>query len=313
MQESTPQYNEYISRINKTFDFIESKLDQPIRLEELAAVAHFSKFHFNRIFHAVVGETPFQFIMRLRLERAASCIRSNKKESISSIAFKCGFSDIAIFSRNFKSHFKTSASAYRQTAPQKSNISQLESNPKQLDDQMVMYFCRDLQTIKWKTKMELIKDAEVKELPKMTVAYIRNMGQYNGDQQLFQNLRSKLFTWAGARGLLGGSDFKFMVLYHDDPNVALSDKLRMSLCITIPADTRVEGEIGKMEIERTKYAVARFELKGTEFSKAWDWVYGEWLPQSGYQPDDKPYFEMYTQEPKDGIYTIEFCVPVKLA
>jgi transcriptional regulator GlxA family with amidase domain len=80
---------EYISRINKTFDYIESNIEKPMTLEELATVANFSKFHFNRIFQSIVGETPFQFILRVRLEKAATFILTNKNESISEITNKC--------------------------------------------------------------------------------------------------------------------------------------------------------------------------------------------------------------------------------
>ncbi|GEM_PF-2187764 len=62
--------NEYIFRINRTFDYIENNIDKPITLEELASVANFSKFHFSRIFQSIIGETPFQFIVRVRLEKA---------------------------------------------------------------------------------------------------------------------------------------------------------------------------------------------------------------------------------------------------
>ncbi len=97
MNEITTTYAEYISRINKTFDYIESNLEKPMTLEELATVANFSKFHFNRIFQSIVGETPFQFILRVRLERAATLIITSKNERISTIAYKCGFSDISVF------------------------------------------------------------------------------------------------------------------------------------------------------------------------------------------------------------------------
>jgi AraC family transcriptional regulator len=300
---------EYTSRINKVFDYMESNLEKSMTLDELAAVAHFSKFHFNRIFRSMVGETPFQFLLRLRLEKAASMLLSNQKEGISEIAYRCGFSDISIFSRCFKHYFNISASQYRMQ--KNSNIGQRKSNTEQAGDLPEMYFCRELQTIKWRTSMKLNKSVEVKELPKMTVAYVRNLGPYNGDQKLFQRLRNKLFSWAAARDLFMGKDVHFLVVYHDDPTVAISDNLRMSLCITVPPDTKVDGDIGKMELDATKYAVARFELTGSEFQDAWHWVYGEWMPASGYQPDDKPYFEWYHQEPKDGHYVIDFCVPVK--
>lgn len=311
MVEQDKMYDEYVSRINRIFDFVESNLDKPITLEELANVANFSKFHFNRIFHSIVGETPFQFIQRLRIEKAASLILSNNKESISEIAFKCGFSDISIFSRNFKSYFHVSASQYRLHKLKNSNLSQLDSNHRQDDERSIPYFCPELRTFKWRTNMKLNTSVEVKELPKMTVAYIRHIGPYKGDEKLFERIWNRLFSWAGPRGLVGGKDFKSLIVYHDDPNVTIEDKLRMSVCITVPNSTKVDGEIGKMDIEAALYVVARFVLTAEGFQEAWDWVYGQWFPTSGYQPDDSPCFEMYPEEPKNGKFVVDICVPVK--
>lgn len=302
---------EYKSRINKTFDYIESNIEKQFTLEELASVAHFSKFHFHRIFQGIVGETPFQFIQRVRLEKAAYMVAANPRESISEIAYKCGFTDVSVFSRNFKSHFKKSATRYRKDILEKSNLGQIESNPKQDSNRSFMYFCSDSLTIKWRTNMKLNKSVEVKELPKMTVAYIRHIGPYKGDEKLFEKLWNRLFAWAGPRGLLKQPDMKSLVIYHDDPNVTVQDKLRLSVCITVPEGTRVDGDIGKMEVEGGNYVIARFEVSGQEFQQAWEWVYSQWFPTSGYQPDDKPSFEMCPEEPKDGKYVIDICVPVK--
>ena len=303
--------SEYIFRINRTIDYIESNIENPMTLEELATVANFSKFHFSRLFQSIVGETPFQFILRVRLEKAATFILNNNNESISEIAYKCGFSDISIFSRNFKNYFHVSASQYRANKSNNSNLSQQDSNRHQCDEKSTPYFCPELQTIKWRTNMKLNKGVEVKELPKMTVAYIRHIGPYQGNDKLFESIWNKLFSWAGPRGLIGGKDFKSLVVYHNDPNVTIDDKLRMSVCITVPPETKVEGEVGKMNIEAAKYVIARFELSAQDFQEAWNWVYGQWLPTSGYQPDDKPCFEMYPEEPKDGKFTVDICVPVK--
>ena len=302
---------EYISRINRTLDYIESNLGKPLTLEELASVANFSKFHFNRIFHSIAGETPFQFIMRVRMEKAATLVLLNKKESLSEIAYKCGFSEIAIFSRNFRSHFGISATQYRSTKSYNSNKSQSASNSNQADERPAPYFCQELNIIKWRTTMKLNKNVEVKELPKMTLAYIRHIGPYQGDEKLFERIWNRLFAWAGPRGLIGGKDFKSLIIYHDDPNVTIGDKLRMSVCITVPPETKVDGEIGKMELEAARYVIARFELTAQQFEEAWDWLYGQWFPESGYQPDEKPCFEMYPEEPRNGKFIVDICVPVK--
>ena len=48
---------EYERRVHRVMDHIEQHLDQPLDLETLAAVAHFSAFHFHRLFRAWTGET----------------------------------------------------------------------------------------------------------------------------------------------------------------------------------------------------------------------------------------------------------------
>ena len=301
----------YKVRINKAFDYIEKHIDKQFSLAELAEVANFSKFHFNRIFWGVVGETPFQFINRLRLERAASLLCTNPGITITEVAYKVGFSDVSIFSRNFKARFNMSATQYRNLNQTNSKQGQEDSNHQHDEGASYLYFCFESQTLKWRTNMQMNKSVEVKALPEMTVAYIRHIGPYKGDEQLFEKLWNRLFTWAGPRGLVGGKDFDSLIVYHDDPNVTDDSKLRTSVCISVPADTEVSGDVGKMEVEGGNYVVARFEVAPTEFEKAWEWVYGQWLPSSGYQPDDKPCFERYPEEPKNGKFSVDICVPVK--
>lgn len=303
--------NEYYARINKTLDFIQDNLDQTITLDDLSSVANFSKYHFNRIFQSIVGETPYQFILRLRLEKAASMLLNYPNEPIGSIAFQCGFAEQAVFSRQFKRYFGISATAFKQRKNKNSTIDQKQSNKDQSDSDSGFYFCHELQTLKWRSTMELNKSIEVQPLPAMTLAYVRHIGPYKGDANLFEKLWNKLFAWAGPRGLIGGPDFRSLVIYHDDPGVTQEEKLRMSVCITVPPETKTEGAIGKMELEAATYVVARFEVDATQFQQAWEWLYGKWFPESGYEPDNKPCFEMYPEEPKDGKFVVDICVPVR--
>ena len=90
---------EYVGRINRVIDFIEENIDTELTLETLAKVANFSRFHFHRIFSALVGETLNGFVRRLRLERAASMLIAHPKETITQIALACGFSSSAGFTR----------------------------------------------------------------------------------------------------------------------------------------------------------------------------------------------------------------------
>lgn len=84
--------------------------------------------------------------------------------------------------------------------------------------------------------------------------------------------------------------------------------------INVPKETSVEGEIGKMTLPGGACAVARFEIATDDFERAWASVYGGWLPASGYQPDDRPCFERYHNDPgqhPEGKCVVDICVPVK--
>lgn len=71
-----------------------------ITLEELAATIHLSVFHFSRLFKSTVGISPYQFVLRMKIEYAKKFIRN--KETIGEIAYKLGFTDSAHFCNAFK-------------------------------------------------------------------------------------------------------------------------------------------------------------------------------------------------------------------
>ena len=66
---------EYQSRIRKVLAYIQENLSEELPLEKLSEVAFFSPFHFQKIFSKYVGESPKQYIMRLRLERIAHYLK----------------------------------------------------------------------------------------------------------------------------------------------------------------------------------------------------------------------------------------------
>jgi AraC family transcriptional regulator len=317
---------EYHGRINRVMDYIDRNLERSFSLEELASVANFSKFHFSRIFWAMTGETPFEFLNRLRMERAASMLVMNPRDSISEIAFKCGFSSLPVFSRNFKAYFGMSASQWKSRylghpeglAEFHSNMDQTKrntgktaSNNNKPGSSSEGYFSRQYEPLKWRTNMELNKSVEVRELPKTTVAYIRHTGPYKGDEELFERLYGELFAWAGPRNLAGGPDVKTYNIYHDDPSVCDEEKLRLSVGLNVPPDTKVDGKIGKLDLEGGKHVIARFELGPMDYPRAWSWLFGEWFPSSGFQPADGPSFEMCGDKVDDELHVVDICVPVK--
>jgi len=316
---------EYTARINKVIDYIESNISKDLSLNELAAVAHFSPFHFHRIFSAMVGETLNGFVKRLRIEKAATLLVQNPRRSITEIAFECGFSGSSAFARVFQETFQMSASEWRAGKYSKtskngktdSKEGKQISNIKQDFDVQSLYtdsMAKQTWRVEMKNNKELVTNVEVKDIPEMHVAYIRHIGPYAGDEQLFANLFSRLCAWAGPRGLLSSPEIKFITIYHDNPDITDESKLRTDVCISVAPDTQVGGEIGKATIPAGKYAIGHFEIAPDQYGDAWNAVYGGWLPESGYQPDDRPCFELYLNDPKqhpEGKHVVDIYAPVK--
>ena len=154
------------------------------------------------------------------------------------------------------------------------------------------------------------QDIKVKELPELEVAYVRHVGPFQGVAGAFE----KLMRWAGPRRLINFPETKLLAVYHDNPDITETDKLRSSACLTIPKNTRVEGEVGKMTIPGGLFAVARFEISQGEFGDAWNALMRDWLPGSGCQPDDRMCYEIYLNDPKEHPqrkFIIEICEPIK--
>lgn len=193
---------EYFQRINRVIDYIEQNIDETFSLDRLADLSGFSKFHFHRIFHSIMGETLFQFIQRVRVEKAAYMLVVNRKKSITDIALDCGFSSSALFARTFKNVFKISASAWRKKSPLYNQFDHnLTSDTiTSLPAKTKISFQSESQV--WEIPIgDQIRKIEIKNFPRITVAYVRYVGPYAGDSKLFQKLWMKLSRWAGPRGL----------------------------------------------------------------------------------------------------------------
>ncbi len=314
--------NQYTVRINRVLDHIESHISEDLTLEELSAVSCFSKYHFNRIFSAMMNETLFQFIQRLRMQKAAALLVSNVDEPVTEVALSVGFSTPSSFAKCFKLHFGMSASEFRRLYDTKSNLGQVYSNLRPRESKwreeieaIRMYTEYHNSHTVWRYEMETkhIK-VEVVRVEEMNVAYVRHVGPYAGDSELFGRLFSKIFTWGGARGLINFPETKMLCIYHDDPGMTEESKLRTSVCITVPPETEVSGEIGKMSIPGGLYAIGHFEVGADEFAEAWSFLCGTWLSQSGYEPADGVPFELYLNDAKShpqGKFLVDIYVPVK--
>lgn len=92
--------------------WIEANAGEPISLEDAAAIAGLSVFHFLRLFAKVLGLTPHQYLVRTRLKRAAALL-AEETRPITDIALDVGFNDLSNFVRTFGLAAGVSPSRFR--------------------------------------------------------------------------------------------------------------------------------------------------------------------------------------------------------
>lgn len=101
-----------VTRVLEIVKLLEADYAQPHELQELAALAKFSRFHFIRVFRQVTGVSPNQFLIGVRLRVAAERLQITS-QPITSVALETGFNDISHFNRSFRRAFGMSPRQWR--------------------------------------------------------------------------------------------------------------------------------------------------------------------------------------------------------
>jgi AraC family transcriptional regulator len=94
---------------------LDAAYDEPLSLDDLADAAGLSRYHFVRVFRAVVGDSPHQYLIGARLRAAANRLLDTK-EPITAIALDVGFNDISHFNATFRRAFGCAPGVWRKAA-----------------------------------------------------------------------------------------------------------------------------------------------------------------------------------------------------
>jgi AraC-like DNA-binding protein len=97
-------------------DLVDARFRDPLDVPALAHAARLSPAHFSREFRRAFGETPHQYLMTRRLERAAALLR-NTDRTVSDICFTVGLRSVGSFTTSFGRMFGVSPTAYRAAHP----------------------------------------------------------------------------------------------------------------------------------------------------------------------------------------------------
>src|ERR1700759_5172422 len=99
-------------RVIETIRLVESDAARPLELKEMASAAGMSRYHFLRLFRRLTGVTPHQYLISVRLRRAALVLTSSRRPVIA-IALDAGFGDLSTFNKTFRAAFGLTPTRYR--------------------------------------------------------------------------------------------------------------------------------------------------------------------------------------------------------
>ena len=278
---------DYALRVNRAIDYIVRNLAQPLRLEDVSAAACFSRFHFHRVFHALMGETLHEFVKRQRLERSLYLMSHAPKRSLTDVALDCGFSSSSDFSRSFKQHYGLPPSMFDLEAFRNARRAEFE---------------RALPSPDGSTHFTALPagqnpdgfEVKLRDLPARTVAYLRVLDPYR--EGVAQAACERLLAWATERGLAGGQWLGYM---WEEPEIVALAKCRYDVALVVDEVDDIEpaGEVGRFEFPPMRVAEVLINGDIALEVRAIDWLYKTWLPSSGYVPDDQPAFEAWIGRP----------------
>lgn len=259
----------YNDRLDRVMDHVYAHLEDDISFDRLAEIACLSPYHWSRIFSAMRGEPIVATIRRLRLQRAADRL-ANSGLDIETIASRAGYSSADTFGRAFRDAFGTPPANYRENGSHATFAAATATGN-----------ARGF-------------PVEIVTLPVQRCASIAHTGAY----MEIDHAMARLFRELAARNALPGAPAMIGVFF-DDPDLGPEEALRSRACMPVQETIVMDPPLAETILWAGSYAKLSYTGPYADMRRAYRWLLGVWLPNSGYEPDDAPIFEAYLNDPRE--------------
>lgn len=260
---------DYRARVARAVATIIANPMADLHLDDLARLAHFSPFHFHRVYAGVVGETVAATLRRVRLALATRLL-TGSDESITQIALTVGYDSPQAFTRAFHQFTGQSPRAFRQQMG------------------------RAILTVDGAVDNDgddaATPTVEIVERPARQLRALRHVGSFATIPHTHRQLRLR----AGPRTISEKWGASFGNPQH-------AGRFRYYAAIASPDPWPEGSEVETLEIPGGGYAVQRLVGPYTRINAAAQALYTRWMPGSGYEPDDRPTLEHYLDTSSRGI------------
>lgn len=275
--------DDHIKSITKALHYIEQHLESDLSLEQVATVAHYSPFHFHRLFKVFTKETLNNYVARKRVEKASAILLRRKDVTISELSTQYGFTSNSSFTRAFKKFYGMSPSHFRSTSNGKlSKIRQVKRKNGQAITTFEDYVCPTNQNNK-----TMQSHIEVK-----AVGTIHTIGTECIGVQNLSATFNRVLEWSGPKGLLRQPNFKMATMYYDSFKITAPDKVRMRACLLVDESIKPDSDMSLISIKGGQHIVAHHEVGIGEFERIWTELF-IWMNKNGYSMRNEVPFEIY--------------------
>jgi len=275
--------NTYAARLLKVLNHIQRNLDEPLELEKLAALAHFSVSHFHRVFKGMLGETIMDHLRRIRLERAYARL-AETQDPVTDIGLCAGYDSPEAFSRVFRKTFGLSPTQCRSQGWTRL-FPEAPSGVHYSTGELMEFFLNDTGAAVMNVRLET--------LPTIRIASVRQTGPYMESAERAWKI---LCAWGGPKGLFGPATM-IIGISHDEPQSTPPEEIRYDAAISLEADITVEPPVVLGSLPGGEYAIFTHQGPHEGLEDTYKVIMSQWVPTSGREFADTPWFEVYRNDP----------------
>lgn len=282
---------DYYTNIQRAIDFIELNLKEDIDILSVVEKTHFSVTHFYRIFQSMVGDSVKNYIQKRRLSNIATeLVNSNKR--LIDVAFEYGYNSQEVFTRAFTKAFSITPGKYR---TQKSRVVLYKKI--NIHERMLSNSCTSIYI-----EPQIILDKEfkligMKETVKPGSEGIKNLWDS------FTSKKSIIKNSITQDTVLGICEYM--------PNITDESEFSYFAGIEVMDFSDIPKEMLIKTIPNSKYAVFTHKGSLSKLKDTYTFIYGIWLPQSGYELAELDTIELYDSRANTADPEFDIHIPLK--
>jgi AraC family transcriptional regulator len=292
----------HLTRIQAALDFIEENLREDLRVDQIARVAAYSSWHFQRVFGAIVGETVWGYVRRRRLAAALVELISTSRP-IADIAWEFRFESQEAFTRAFKGLFGLTPGRCRR-----------EKKIPQVGECVVL--TRDVLDILFGgMHMEpVIRSLDAINIVGRGANFISILSPDADNFVVIPQLWDDMMSRRGEiRNVTGEAAYGLCGPIEDESQRRHADEFFYLAGLPVTSlDDLPEGMIGRT-VPAATYAVFTHVGRIDRLGETMNYIYGSWLPGSEYERQEGPDLELYDKRfaPTSDTSEMDILIPVR--